>query len=174
MHDTESVGDESVAERGELLREGAALVRILRGLSGVEAEVLDDGDVAVGQRGYRFLRRDADGVACEGDGLAEQLGQSLRDRLEAVLRVGFAVGTPEVGADDDAGALVDQGVEGRQRSPHATVVRDDPVLERNVEVSTDDDAAACERPQRIEGAQCHGVDQRRSATYSVRSTRRLE
>ena len=85
-----------------------------------------------------------------------------------------SVGATQVRADDQAGTLVDEGVQRGKGCPHTAIVRNDRVLERNVEVTADDDALACERTQRFEGAQSHGVAQRLSATYSVRSTRRLE
>ena len=156
VHDAEPVRDERVAEFGELRGEGAALGVVLRRLARVEAEVLDHRDVAVLEGRDGLVGGLPHGVARERDGLAEQLRQPLRDRLEAVLRVGRAVGAPEVRADDDAGALVDEGVERGERCPHTAIVRDDAVLQGDVQVTTDDDALACERTQRIEGAQSHG------------------
>ena len=158
MHDAEAVRDERIAELGELLREGTALRVILRRLARVEAQVLDDGDVAVLERRDGVVGGLVHGVERERDRLAEQLGQSLGDRREAVLRVGRAVGTAEVRADDDAGALVDEGVERGKRRPHAAIVRDHAVLQGDVEITADDDALAGERTQRIEGAQRHGCD----------------
>ena len=90
------------------------------------------------------------------------------------LGFGRAVRATEVRADDDAGALVDEGVQRGERGPHTAIVRDDRVLERNVEVSTDDDTLAGQRTQRVEGAQSHDAAYSFSATYSVRSTRRFE
>src|SRR5690606_17529552 len=46
----------------------------------------------------------------------------------------------------------------RQGGANAAIVRDDPVPERDVEVTTDDDALAFQRPQRVEGAQGHGSE----------------
>ena len=112
-------------------------------------------DVAVLERGDGLVRGLAHRVARERDRLAEQLGQSLRDRREAVLRVGRPVGAAQVRADDDARALVDEGVERGQGCAHAAIVRDDAVLQGDVQITTDDDALACERTQRIEGAQSH-------------------
>jgi hypothetical protein len=106
VHDAEAVGDESVAERGELLGEGATLGVVLRGLPGVEAQVLDDGDVAV-LEGAPVLRGLPTVSRANATGLPSS-SEALSDRLEAVLRVGRAVGATEVGARDDARALVDE------------------------------------------------------------------
>ena len=125
VHDAEAVRHERVAELSELRGERAALRVVLRRLARVEPEVLDDRDVAVLEGRDRLVGGLAHGVARERDRLAEQLRQSLCDRLEAVLRVGRAVGAAEVRADDDAGALVDEGVERGERCPHTAIVRDD-------------------------------------------------
>ena len=155
MHDAEAVRDEHIAEVGELLGERPALGVVLGRLSGVEAEVLDDGDVSVLERGDGVVGGLPHGVERERDGLAEQLGQPLGDRGEAVLRIGRALGAPEVRADDDAGTLMDERVQRGKRRPHAAIVRDRAVLQGDVEITADDDPLAGERTQRVEGAQRH-------------------
>ena len=129
MDDTEAVGDERVAELGELRGECLALGLVLAGLPRVEPEVLEQGDVAVFQAGDRLARAAADGVPGEGHRLAEQLAEPLGDRREAVLRVRCALRAAEVGDDDDLRALVDQGVQGGNRRSHAAIVRDLAVLQ---------------------------------------------
>ena len=54
---------------------------------------------------------------------------------------------PTLNALINAGARVDQCVEGRQRGADTAIVRDDPVPEGDVEITTDDDALALERTQ---------------------------
>ncbi|GAA1952046.1 hypothetical protein GCM10009717_17610 [Agromyces allii] len=175
VHDAEAVGDDGIGEARELLGERRALRDVLRGLARIEAEVLEHEDLAVGEgldlgRGIR-----ADRVGREGDGHVDEFAEAGGDRREAVLRVGCAFGATEVGDHDDARPLVGQRGECRKRRADTTVVRDDPVLERNVEVTTDDDARTGERTEAFDRSQGHDVSlQRRSATYSVRSTRRLE
>ena len=46
------------------------------------------------------LRRLADAVGANATGLAQQLGQLVRDRLQAELRIGPALGPAEMGDDD--------------------------------------------------------------------------
>jgi hypothetical protein len=101
------------------------------------------------------LRQEADRVARERDRLPEQLREPLGDRFEAVLRVGCAVGAPQVRARDDAGALVDEVVQRGKSRPDTAIVRDDALFERDVDVNTDDDALTGQRTQRIEGTQSH-------------------
>jgi len=170
VHHPEPVGDEHVAELRELCREGRTRRLILRGLPRVEPQVLDDDDSTVLERLDGIRRRLADRVACERDRGAEEFGEALRHRLQAVLRVGRAVRASEVGAHDDAGARVDQCVEGRQRGADTAIVRDDPIPQGDVEITTDDDTLALERPQSVQGAQSH-VSEFRGARPRTRSGR---
>ena len=63
VHDAEAVADERVAQRGQLVGERAALGVVLAGLAGVEPDVLEHDDVAVGHRLDRRLGGLADRVA---------------------------------------------------------------------------------------------------------------
>jgi len=173
VNHTEAVRHEHITELGELLGEGPSLRGVLGSLPRVEPQVLDHRHITVGQGGHDLMGGLPHRVAGEGDRLAEELRQALGDRRERVLRVGGAVGAAQVRARDDARSLADQVIDRRQRRAHAAIVRDDSVLERNVEVDTDDDTLACERTQRIEGTQSHDR-QSLLATSSVRSTRRFE
>ena len=51
VHGAEAVADVQVGQRGQLVGEGAALGVVLAGLPGVEAQVLQQGDLAVGEAG---------------------------------------------------------------------------------------------------------------------------
>ena len=158
VHDAEAVRDERVAEFGELARRtrarSASSFAVSPGLnrrfSMTATSPSSSAATASWADSPTVSRANATGLPSSSD-------SRCGDRCEAVLRVGRAVGAPEVRADDDAGALIDEGVERGQRRTHAAVVRDDAVLQRNVEVTADDDALAGERTQRIEGAQSHDV-----------------
>ena len=65
VHRAEPVGHEDVGERGQLVGERSALVVVLARLGGVEADVLEHGDLAVPQRGCDVLGLRADGVVGE-------------------------------------------------------------------------------------------------------------
>ena len=151
VHDAEAVRDERVAERGELLGERLRARRrpstSRRGLN----RRFSSTATSPSSRRRRPRARLAHGVGANATGLPSSSDEPLRDRREAVLRVGRAVGAPEVRADDDAGALIDEGVEGGKRRPHAAIVRDHAVLQRDVEVAADDDALAGERTRANRG-----------------------
>jgi hypothetical protein len=152
------------------------VVVVLRGLVGVEPQVLEQGDIPVLERFDRLLGSRADRVVREHDGLAQQLAEPLRHRSEAVLRVGRALRPPEVRDDDDARTGMDQRVDRRHRRTDAAVVGDLVVLERHVQVAADQDALALQLTERLEGAERHrgSGSQSFEPTNSVMSTRRLE
>ena len=147
VHDAEAVGDVGVGQARELIGEGAALGLVLARLTRVEAQVLQHGDVAVGQPRDDLLGGLPDRVAREGDVAAEQLGQAPDDRLERVLLLRRALGAAEVGDDDHLGAGIGQGLDRRDRRADATVVGDVAVrVERHVEVAADEHALAAHVP----------------------------
>src|SRR5690606_10780342 len=131
-----------VAQLGKFSGESLTGAVILRGLPRIEAKVLDDDDAAVLQRSNSLPSGLAHRVASERDRLAEQLGQPLRHRRKAVLRVWGAVGASQVRAHDDTCARIDKGIQGRQRGTDTAIVRYNAVPQRNVQVTTDDDALA--------------------------------
>ena len=104
VHGAEAVADVHVGELGELVGEGAALGVVLGGLAGVEAEVLEDGDLAVGEARDDGLGGLADGVGREGDLGAEQFAEPRGGRGERERRVRGALGAAQVRGDDDARA----------------------------------------------------------------------
>ncbi len=94
VHDAEAVGDERVAEGRELLREGAALGVVLRGLSRVEPQVLQHEHAAGLQGGDGLLRRRADRVRRERDRLAEQLASRVATGARLYCGSGAPSGRP--------------------------------------------------------------------------------
>ena len=157
MDDAEAVGDEGVAEGGELAGEGEPLLVGLRGLARVEAQVLEHGDLAVAERGDGLLRGGADGVGREGDLLAEQLAEAAHDRAEGVLLLGLALGAAEVGDHRDPGTGLDEPGEGGQRGADAAVVGDRGAVQRHVEIGADEHALAAQLSERIDGLQHCGA-----------------
>lgn len=132
MGRAERVVDEHVAELGERRAElldrlgvGLGLVAVLvlarALLLDVEAQVLEEEDVAVLGRGDRLLRVGADALGQERDRLAREEALELgSDGLERVLLDGGAVGAAEVRHEDDRlGALVNCVLDGRERSSDA-------------------------------------------------------
>ncbi len=143
VHHAEAVGDERVGERGELVGERRhARAVVLAGLAGVEPDVLQHRDLAVGEPGDRGLRGLADGVGREGDVLPEQLAEAGGDRAQGVAVLGRALRTAEVRRHDHPRPGLGQGADGRDAGADPAVVGDGRAVERDVEVGADQDALA--------------------------------
>ncbi len=146
VHGAESVGDIDLSHVGQGLGE----VGIVLGLALVEAQILEQQDLAGLQRSGLGLGVGADGVLGKDNVHAEQLTEVGGNRSERQLRVGLfpgvlgalglvgntllvqllqigikgGVGLAQVGAGDDGGTLVEQVLDGRQRGDNALVARD--------------------------------------------------
>lgn len=145
VHGAEAVTDVDVGQLGELVGEGAALGVVLRGLARVEAQVLDDGDLAVGEGRDGLLGGGADGVGGERDVRTEQLAEPRGGGGEGELRLhARALGAAEVRGDDHAGAGFGELRDGRLDGADAAVVGDGggALRERDVEVRADEDPLA--------------------------------
>ena len=134
----ERVVDVDVAVGRELLGELRVVLLLLR----VEAEVLQEQDLAVAEALDRVLRAHAEGVAGHRDRLAHELAEALGHRPEPEAVADLAVRPAEVAGQDDPGALGLQVPDRGQRRPDARVVGDPAILERDVEVDADEDALA--------------------------------
>ncbi len=84
--------------------------------------------------------------------------ESAAPRGERVLRSRRPVGPSEVGDHDDARAGVDERVQRVERRADAAVVGDRAVLERDVQVTPDDDALAGEVAEVAESSERHGLE----------------
>ena len=124
VHDAEPVGDERVGQLRELVGERAAHVVVLAGLTLVEADVLEHGDLAVLECLDGGSGALADGVGRERDVLAEQLTEALGHRLEGVRRLRRALGPPEVGDHDDPGSRVGQPLDRGRAGADPAVIGD--------------------------------------------------
>ena len=149
VHDTEAVADERVAQRGQLVGERAALGVVLAGLAGVEPDVLEHDDVAVGHRLDRRLRRLADRVVGCDDVGAQQLTEPGGDRSQRVRRVGLARGSAEVRHHDHLRPARAQVGDGRDAGLDPALVGDRRAVERDVEVGPDEDALALQPAERL-------------------------
>ena len=143
VNDAEAVGDEDIGQGGELSGEGLALGVVLRGLGSVEADVLQQDDLAVTGCGDSGLGGLTDGVLGERHLGTGHLSEALGHGGQGVVGVGLALGTPEVGGDDDLGTGVEQGAQGGQSGLDTAVVGDVLVgVQRHVEVGADQDSLA--------------------------------
>lgn len=131
---------QSLAELFDLLLVSLDLLAlgILRAalLLGVETQVLKEDDLATSGLVHNLFSLLADAVLGEDDRLAKQLLQLSSNRLQAVLGIGLAIGTAEVGHEDNGLSTILNGVlDGRQSTDDTLIVGDLLVgIERNVEV----------------------------------------
>ena len=132
----EGIVDVDVAEGGQLFAEFGNGVFVSFGLVAVfvlgaafffdvEAEVLEEDDLAIrgGIDGGLDLRTDT--VGGEGDIFLEEFFEFGHDGFQAVLGVCFAVGSTQVGHEDDGfGAMVDCVLDGGDGADDTLVVGD--------------------------------------------------
>ncbi len=112
------------------------------GLTGVEAQVLEHGDLAGLKAVHGVVGGGADGVLGEGHRGVQELTEALGGGQQGEDRVRGALGAAQVGGDEDLGAGVREGLDGGQYGPDAAVVGDDPVGQRHVQVGADEDPLA--------------------------------
>ena len=101
MHHSEAVGHEGARrsvrggdEFGQLLRQRQALVVVLAGFARVEADVLQQQDVAVGESLGAGQRVGPDDISGQLDVTAELLAQRLRDGASENFGSGPSLGLP--------------------------------------------------------------------------------
>src|SRR5271154_1577301 len=88
----------------------------------------------------------ADAVRAEGhvfvvaEDVVEEAAEMIDDGTKAHGGDRLALGTAEVGAEDDLGSVAERVLDGGERLADAGVVGDDAVLEGDVEVDADEDA----------------------------------
>ena len=142
VHGAERVVDVDVGEGGQPVGQLAARRVVLRRLGGLEPDVLQQQDVAVGQCGRLGGRVVTGDVRRERHGRTEELRQPRRHRREGELRVGRSLGPAEVRGDDDAGAGVAQGLQRRQAGADPAVVGDGSgaLVQGDVQVGAHEDA----------------------------------
>ena len=139
MRGAERVVDKDVRHVGKRLGQRG----IVLGLALLETHVLEQDRLARLYLSGELLRVLADNVLRELDLLAEQLGQTLRNRRERILHVNLALRTAEVRAKDHSGIVVQQVLDGLERRADALVVGDVAVLVlRHVKVAAGNDLLA--------------------------------
>ena len=139
MGSAERVIDVGVTELGELLaKRGVVFLLAL-----VEAQVLEQEHVPLAKRRRLLLRILAHRVFCERDRLAEKLRQAQGGWAERELLLeALARRTTEVAHENDARAVADKLLDGRQRRFDARVVGHDAVGYGNVEINAHENALA--------------------------------
>ncbi len=139
MSRAESVEHEDIAVGSELLCD----LRIVLLLALVEADILEDEDVARLDLGDGLLSLLAVGVVDELHVVASELSELLGCRLEGELGLGaIALGAAEMAHEHDAGTVLLQILDRRDSGLDAGVIRDNAVLQGHIEVDAHEDALA--------------------------------
>jgi hypothetical protein len=135
----EGVEHEDVTVGGELLGDlGVVLLLAL-----VEADILEDEDVARLDLGDGLLSLLAVGVVDELHFVAGELSELLCCRLEGELGLGaIALGAAEMAHEHDAGTVLLQILDRRDSGLDAGVIRDNAVPQGHIEVDAHEDALA--------------------------------
>jgi len=138
MRRPERVVDVDVGHVGQRLGEAGVVPLLLR----VEAQVLEQEQVAGTQLADRDLDPRAKGVTGHPHVAAEQQAEPIRDRLEAQRVVDLALRPAEVAGQDHRRASLEEIADGGQAGPDAGVVGDPPIVERDVQVGPQEDPLA--------------------------------
>jgi hypothetical protein len=151
VHRAEAVGHVCVGKLGELVRELTPLGVVLAGLAGVEADVLEHGDLPVLEAPDGLAGRVAHGVGGERDVEAEQLAEAYGDRPQRVAVLRLALRPAQVRGHDHPGAGLGQGLDGRDAGPDPAVVGDLRAVQGHVEVRPDQDPFSRDALQELWG-----------------------
>ncbi len=143
------VVDVEIAER----REAAGESRIVLLLAGVEAQILEERNLARRQRRHDAFGRRADAILGKGDGPpADRPAERRHQRPQGEFRRGLALGTAEMRHDDDASAPPRELGDGGRQPLDPRRVRHSPVLHRHVEIGAQQHALAVDI-EIVEGAE---------------------
>jgi hypothetical protein len=108
----------------------------------MEAEVLEEKQVTGAELVDGVLDPGPQRVTGHPDRTAEELPEAIGDRLQPVRIIHLAMWPPEVAGHDDDRALLEEVDERRQAAADPGVIGDPPVVERDVQVSPEEDALA--------------------------------
>ena len=138
MGGTKGIVDVQVGHVGQRLGES----RVVRLLLRVEAQVLEEQQVPGAQLVDRHLHARPERVTGHPHRAPQQGGEAISNRLEAQGVVHLALRPPKVAGQDHGSPMLKQVDQRRQAGPDASVIGDAPVVERHVEVGTQEDALA--------------------------------
>jgi len=108
VRDGKGVVDIHVAQFGQFLRKRLVVFVF----AGMEAQILQQDHVARFHGGHGRKRFFTDAVVDEGNVFLQKGGKHRRNRFERKLFHSFALGTPQVGRHDDAGAFFANVIDG--------------------------------------------------------------
>src|SRR5438270_21460 len=105
----------------------------------MKAQVLQQDDPIACLRGANRIRRGLPGaVVAEHHRHAEQLRQPLDDGAKAEFRIRLSLRPSKMAGEDDDRAMIECVLDRWKRCANASVVANDTVLERHVEVDADE------------------------------------
>src|SRR5260370_16616616 len=153
MRGAESIADEhAIAESGELFGKGLVVFFFL----GMETDIFQNENFTVAQGFALAFGTGADTIQSKRHGIAEELFQLFRGGPYGIFQIRATFGAAEMGREDEAGGFLNGEANCRQGFAGASVVGDDAVFERNVEVHADEDAFAAE-VEIVDGELVHDV-----------------
>ena len=133
---SERVVDVDVRECRERVRE----IRVVSLFASVEAQIFEEQYPPIAE----IVDRAAGGLAhaffAKRDARTQQLGESRCDWPQRKRRYGVPLGSTEMGGDDHPRSRLLQSANRRQRCAQARVVCDGSVLQRHVEIRSNEDA----------------------------------
>jgi hypothetical protein len=132
----EGVVDVHVRQSGERARERVLVGFLLR----VKAQVLEEHHLARPEGAGALLHLRPHAVRQQRHRAAQQRFDPLGHRAKRVLRIGFSLGAPEMGGEDQRGTPLEAAVDGRTDRGDARVVRHPCALQGHVEVGPQEDA----------------------------------
>src|SRR6267143_1693268 len=159
MRGAKRITDEkAVTESRELFRKGLVVLFLL----GMEADVFEQEDIAVGECFALRLRNGPDTVRGKPNRPADEFLELLGYLHERVFRIWAALGAAQMRSEHQSAALLNREAERGDRFANAGVVGDHAVFERNVEVHADEDAFSA-KIEIVDGQLVHSL----SAQYTV-------
>ena len=157
MRGAEGIANENaVAESGKLFGKSLVVFFFL----GMEANVFQNENFAVAQGFALAFGARADAIERKRHRATEKLFQLFRGWPHGIFQIRAAFGAAEMRGEHDASAFLNSEANCRQRFADASVVRDDAVFERNVEVHADEDALAA-KVEIVDGELVHSLRERR-------------
>src|SRR5260370_25713388 len=133
----------------------------------MEADIFQNENFTVAQGFALTFGAWADTIDCKSNGIAEKFLEFFCGRRQGVFQIGAALGAAKMRSENEARTSLNREAQCRKRFADSGAVGDDAILERDVEVHTDEDALPAEI-EVVDGELFHKM----SSQLSVFSQRR--
>ncbi len=155
---TEGITDENtVAKCSELFGKGFVVFFFF----GMKADIFQNENFTIAQGLALAFSAGADAIERKRYGIAQKFLQFFRGRREGILQIRTAFGAAKMRSENEARTLLNREAQGGKRFANAGIVGDHAVLERHVEVHTDEDALAAE-VEVVDGELVHKISSQSS------------